>query len=983
MHLITPRCRTFQKLVIAAVFILLFPALLVAQPHPVYRNYTTDHGLPTTEVYHVLEDSKGYVWFATDMGVSRYNGYEFETFTIKEGLPDNTVFEIYEDHKGKIWFVPMSCMLSYYENGKIHQFKYNDSLKKVLKNPLRYSFVIDKGDNIHLGVFGNHYLHISNTGILREIDMGRDSSIYAAKIIEIEPGKLLRRVQRVDPAISLMHIKTSFLNCSLKLPVPGIGIGSRNIITHKKEVLLTILRTIYIVKSCGNMTERKLDADITWLSQDSKSHIWAGAFKSGVYCFKNGDLASKPLNFLRGLSVTSVCRTREGGYWFTTLENGAFYTPSLDILTYDLASGLTHARINALATDGETIFAGLQDGNVHAINGDSIENLNTSAFHNGYNIITRLYYDKDEKRLWVSGYKATYSITNKKMELLTDFFSASSILKDAKGLTWLSNYYSIGTYKGNGSLQPLLTNQRVTSMAHVSDNRVLVGTLTGLRDLDVPSAKLIDIPANRHPSLSRRITDIELMEGGRLAIGTKGFGVMLKMNDTIYDINTNNGLASDNVNDLYRHGNHLWVATNNGLSRISITSYKPFSYSVKNFRSGDGLASSEIREVIYAGGKIWIATVKGLTSLPEAAGNDSLPPIPLYLVSVMADADSVQNGFTAEFGKAITFKYIGLSVNNNGKLLYRYRIQELDTAWTRTTSREAHFPGLREGDYTFSVQVIGKEGAWSEPVSLSFTIRPPWWRTWWFRIPLALLIAFMIALPLRYREEKIRKREEEKSRIDRQLWETQLKALRAQMNPHFAFNVMNSIQRFLLENDSDSAHRYLGRFSKLLRLVLEHSERSSITLAEEITALKLYVELEMARFRNRFEFEVKIEDSLDPEEVMIPSMLIQPHVENAICHGLMHKQGKGKLSISIKGDAYTLVCTIEDDGIGRAAAALLKDQAVKHNSMGVKITGERIRLLNTGNGGLQTRITDLTDEAGNAAGTRVELFIPLVKEAVE
>jgi LytS/YehU family sensor histidine kinase len=212
------------------------------------------------------------------------------------------------------------------------------------------------------------------------------------------------------------------------------------------------------------------------------------------------------------------------------------------------------------------------------------------------------------------------------------------------------------------------------------------------------------------------------------------------------------------------------------------------------------------------------------------------------------------------------------------------------------------------------------------------------------------------------------------------LAETEMTALRAQMNPHFIFNCLNSIKLFTLQNNADAASNYLTKFSKLIRLVLENSRSEKVTLENELNMLQLYMEMEAMRFNNKLQFKINIDDEIDTHFVHIPPLLLQPYIENAIWHGLMHKEVGGKvlLDLTMKNDNMLQVC-ITDDGIGRKAAAALKSKsATKNKSFGLKMTSERINLINQlYKSDTQVRIEDLVDETGQATGTRVVIEISI------
>ncbi len=217
------------------------------------------------------------------------------------------------------------------------------------------------------------------------------------------------------------------------------------------------------------------------------------------------------------------------------------------------------------------------------------------------------------------------------------------------------------------------------------------------------------------------------------------------------------------------------------------------------------------------------------------------------------------------------------------------------------------------------------------------------------------------------------------SEFKQSLTELELKALRAQMNPHFIFNCMNSINRLILADENEKASRNLTKFSRLIRMILAFSERKTISLKEELEMLETYIQLEAQRFKGKIAYEIKLADNLDTEEIEVPSMVLQPFIENAIWHGLMHKDSEdGKLSIFLEERGDLLHCTIEDNGVGREKALALKNQsAVSHQSMAIKLTRDRLSLLNHSGFQKLIQIIDLKDAAQKAIGTRVELSIPL------
>jgi LytS/YehU family sensor histidine kinase len=255
------------------------------------------------------------------------------------------------------------------------------------------------------------------------------------------------------------------------------------------------------------------------------------------------------------------------------------------------------------------------------------------------------------------------------------------------------------------------------------------------------------------------------------------------------------------------------------------------------------------------------------------------------------------------------------------------------------------------------------------------------WQAWWFYLIGSLLVLVLIVVAFRFRLAQVRKQEAIKTELNKIVAETKLEALRAQMNPHFIFNSLNSINRYIVKSDRVTASNYLTKFGKLIRLILEGSANVNTSLEQELELLKLYLEMESLRFNGNFSYSVICDDSINAASTYIPAMVIQPYIENAIWHGLMHKEEEVKqlaLTVSKKDDV--LVVTIEDNGIGRARAAEMKSRnALKQKSYGMKVTGDRISITNRMYGSnAMVEIEDLQDREHKPTGTKVTLQIPVV-----
>jgi hypothetical protein len=357
--------------------------------------------------------------------------------------------------------------------------------------------------------------------------------------------------------------------------------------------------------------------------------------------------------------------------------------------------------------------------------------------------------------------------------------------------------------------------------------------------------------------------------------------------------------------------------------------------------------------------------------------------------SVSQGTNTIQKLLLQYFENKISIETGIINHYVRGKSRIRYRMDKLDTSWQYAPYYYTiRYEGLPPGEYTLQLQASNSSNEFNGPIkTLLITISPAVWNTWWFRlIALAFLIDLIYTF-IRWRVKQkyalqLERSEKEKQIADvrRKATELEMQALRAQMNPHFIFNSLNSINRFILQNNKAQASEYLTKFSKLVRMILQNSQASLISLEAELEALGLYLEMEALRFNYHFDYTITTSKDLDIEVLQVPPLILQPYVENAIWHGLMHKEEKGHLSIEILEKDDQLYFSIEDNGIGRQKAKELASKtATRHKSLGLRITANRIAILQK-NGSTESPVTirDLVDRNGVAAGTEVIIKMPLL-----
>ncbi|HYG53271.1 MAG TPA: histidine kinase, partial [Flavobacteriales bacterium] len=305
----------------------------------------------------------------------------------------------------------------------------------------------------------------------------------------------------------------------------------------------------------------------------------------------------------------------------------------------------------------------------------------------------------------------------------------------------------------------------------------------------------------------------------------------------------------------------------------------------------------------------------------------------------------------------------------------------IDDKWHSTGNNHVEFAGLQPGNYIFTVYATNPDGVKSrQTVRIHFTIYPPFWKTWWF---FTLASCFVVSLTILFfyvRIKQIKKRELEKNELMRKIGLTEMQALRSQMNPHFIFNSMNSIQHYVLSNDPLNANKYLSKFSKLMRNVLEHSRLEQVSLEQELETIRTYLEIESLRFEDKFSWHIQLAANVVPEMLFVPPMIIQPFIENALWHGLMAQKGEQKLIVNIYTGSEQLCIEVEDNGVGREASTQFNAGRKKNESLGMKITKERLDLLeNFHNVKAEAVIVDKFKTDNTSGGTKAIVKIPLLK----
>jgi ligand-binding sensor domain-containing protein/anti-sigma regulatory factor (Ser/Thr protein kinase) len=446
-------------------------------------------------------------------------------------------------------------------------------------------------------------------------------------------------------------------------------------------------------------------------------------------------------------------------------------------------------------------------------------------------------------------------------------------------------------------------------------------------------------------------------------------------------LNTENGLPSNQVLSLIcDDAGRVWAGTNKGLACVDAQAWRARAFGKK-----EGILTEliDLPLGLDARGGVVMSAPQGFqTFYPDELLAPEDPPEILFTAFRIFDkpyADSLNINFLQRINLSwredfFSFDLASTHFARSEKNEFAYRLLAYDADWVvLKNGHSASYTQVPPGHYTLEIKT-GHAGHWYNTTKqLTIYIAPPFWETWWFRSLVLLLLAGLGTLLYLARVRQIRREERLKSEFNQRIARTEMAALRAQMNPHFVFNCLSSINRFILVNQPDEASVYLTKFSRLIRLILDNSRTETVPLNKELEALKLYLEMEQMRFFDRFEYEISVHSALQTEHLEVPPLLIQPFVENAIWHGLMHQKTAGKLQIKVYPEGKRLCIEVEDNGVGRQKAMELKTRsATVHKSLGMKVTAERLEVINQLYGtSAEVQTFDLIDAAGHATGTRV------------
>jgi ligand-binding sensor domain-containing protein len=578
----------------------------------------------------------------------------------------------------------------------------------------------------------------------------------------------------------------------------------------------------------------------------------------------------------------------------------------------------------------------------------------------------RAAYQDREGRIWIGGYSGLYLFSE--TEGLLDTFKPiarnenaghfiQTIVEDAAGHIWFAS-----DLRGLGMLDPVSREMKQF----------------------IP----VEGDANSLPSFS--VIDLDIDQNNMLWVATDV--ALVRFDPVTYTMTSydrNDGFNSDHISSVIcLPDGKVWVSTHSGISCLD-----PEKNEIVNYSEKDGMSNFSYyrRSKLYTtNGMLYFGGKNGVDYFhPGQLRANPTAPVMFLSALTINNGEKISGyemqGDSAELNltyrdKVLEIEITGIYYANQADIRYEYKMDGLHDDWIDLGhQRSVLFSNLSPGDYIFRARALSGDNVWSEKdLVIPVHISPPFYATAWFRFLTTFVLLGLLYFIIRYREHSIKKKEKLEAEVNRKIVELERRALQAQMNPHFIYNSMNSIQQFMVIHDMEGAMKYLTKFSRILRTVLNISAQNRIPLTDEITLIRDYLELENMRFPDKFTYDIHISPDINTHTVEIPPFFIQPQVENAIRHGLLKKPTPGHLRIEITADDVHLFVIVEDNGIGREAAQQAKrGESIVHESKGLAIVEERLSHMHSSNGFKPFKIIDLYDTAHRPSGTRVEIILPL------
>lgn len=916
---------------------------------PKFINYCEEQGLCNQEVYDVICDKTGLIWIATDNGVFNYDGEVFNHFNKSDGLTDNAVYKIIEDDVGKLWMMTGNKKLCYYTNKKLYPYPFNNLIKEYLPSGsdlMEISYHSKTG--LKLAVNHGGFLSIDNQG---------KSYFYGSSKTQInkkECGLYLLKDQNQILSFQYYNSK-SCLSLLDSIPLFICHTNTKNEIEvsdtfylnslYTNQKVLSVKRgcsladgsiaqiwhnSVYIIRE--NTMQRILLNQSIIMLREIEDVLWIGTRK-GIYTYNLLTDELKYEDYLCEYSVSSVAKDLDGGYWFTTLEKGLFYTPNLLLTHQELSKG---GKITAdIVKNDNRFIISYRDGQIDEFDPESEQTTTFIYPENKSSNLFGLAIDS-KKRIYTGGTEVICYNENtpKKINSTLDFTKKMLRHKEDIFIVSKRNLYRI--------------KNDLTTTTYPID----LQDITGLSIIDESIYVLCEsksfvfqiLPDTLIQSETRILQScIHVWKTESIINGMTRDGRLVHFNQKTNEFSQSYPLLNDwIVNDVLVTPKVTWIASNQGIIGLTDNLEQP----IIQIGEAQGLASVNVRRLEIMGDHLYYLTKNNLGKIqlpiemefkgPQIKGlrfessTQTYANVPAEIV--LPESDNEFNIYP-----------IYISYNQPQNIVFHYQLVGANKKMSKTPVAKIPYSGLSSGVYDFYLTATVNNINFSDPVRFRLIIESPFWKKGWFLIlaTLSLIVVFLLIGLL------IIKRIRKKAALKLEMVELRSKALGAQMNPHFMFNFLNSLQLKIVKNETEDAINYLGEFCGLVRKNLNYSNENHITLTQEVELSRSYLYLEKIRYKDGLEFSIEITPDLNLSKFNVPPLLLQPFIENAIIHGFSQKKDTGIITIQIsplQNNKNAVIISIKDNGCG-----LKKEWTTSHKSLGIALIRQRIMLQNPNN----------------------------------
>lgn len=935
--------------------------------NPYFKRLSSEMRFPSEVVYDMYQDKAGFMWFGTDMGLVKYDGKVFKTFPVNV-VNNKAVSNIMESANGVIWCQNFS--------GRFYATR-NDSLIYQPK----------------ISIFSNYSLAtLLNDTILASCTSNGISLLNTVtgqqKLLQL-PEPIVR------PSIQFNHSEYLLLTQDKLISVNAKGVISRKAFPMQTNMFYTFEfngQNIGLTKSNPIQLQINSKDNILSLEPYLKDILiqnvcalpgqrFAIMSTSGFYILDKQFKLSQ--HYFPDENVSSILEDREGNTWVSTLNRGVLFIPNLGIRQF-----LTDYFITATsAMDDSSFLIGTYNNELLKVN---TPNYTTQLLQKNKVVhqITSICYSKANSKImyanpflnqWQNGKNTSLlnvSINEIKQLDNTHYLLSEggcpSIYPVTKGDAWSSHQPVVNSnIYLNKRLALGKAFVRVKSSESIGDTIFSAGS-TGL--VKYFNGQTTEVLFNK-----TSIQAIKLQkQNDSLFMATLDKGILLYTKGQLRPFfNLAEGNLPYDVITFCLQNHHLFLLHKNGIDVVGMDGKIR-----QSLLFSDGLGSVSLTDFLIRHDTIIGINANGILEIPLSLAFEANYTPLLHINQVLVNQLNYPTNTPLVLSPQqneieVLFSLLDFKGQASSKVFYSIN----NSVWKEVSGSSLQLTALQPEQYNLRLKAITRRGMESAIASIYFTIKAPFYKTWWFILLMGLFTLSILFGLFRIRLKAAERKTTllaEKSALEKALYQSTLSSIKSQMNPHFIFNALNTIQSYIYLNDKKSAADYLVQFSELTRLILEMSNKEKVTLYEELKALKLYLDLEKMRFEDDFSYELsKIE--LDQEALLIPSMLIQPYVENAIKHGLLHKKGAKRLKINFDLKQNVLLVNIEDNGIGIEASKQLQAfRGKKHESFATQANQKRFELLNQASlYNIGVTIINLENTMQQSIGTKVTLSIPV------